>query len=201
VFQNEDDFQAFFIEHFGKAYLGSWLYAKITKIGGELIQPEIDLLDISPFMPGQTITALEFKLLNSRVMKNNYGRIYNGFGQALSYFRYGIDRSYLVIGISDNISSDDSHFLRDVIRQIGDPVSHFIINRFRTIFYDEFLNEVWHVPFTTPIGRFERRTFSREYLEPIELFRDNIIALNFPKRRGNNFFRRHGLEQYVTPVR
>jgi hypothetical protein len=63
MFQSEDEFQAFFISHFGVTYLGQWIYAKITRIAGEFIQPEIDLLDITPILPNQTLKAFEFKFL------------------------------------------------------------------------------------------------------------------------------------------
>lgn len=40
-------------------------------------------------------------------MENNYNRICASIGQALSYFKYGVDRSYLIIGISNNIEPVD----------------------------------------------------------------------------------------------
>lgn len=47
-------------------------------------------------------------------MGNNYSRIYAGIGQAISYFKYGVDQSYLIIGLSDNIPSESSRSLRVV---------------------------------------------------------------------------------------
>lgn len=61
MFKNEDDFQAFFIKHFGSVYFGDWIYAKITKIAVEFIHPGIDLLDISPIQPIQELQTFEFK--------------------------------------------------------------------------------------------------------------------------------------------
>jgi hypothetical protein len=87
MLHNEDEFQAYFIREFGQTYLGNWLYAKITKIAGQYIQPEIDLLDVEPFVPNPTIHAFEFKVLNSRNMGNNCNHIYAGLGQAMSYFK------------------------------------------------------------------------------------------------------------------
>jgi hypothetical protein len=197
MFESEDEFQAFFIRNFGLAYLGNWLYATITKIAGEFIQPEIDLLDITPIEPVQVISAFEFKVLKSEKIGSNYRSIYAGIGQALSYFRYGVDLSYFVIGISDNIPPENARELRGNIRLIGDFVNRPGINRFQIKMYDEFLNELWEIPDLHPTGRFERGGIPRGFLEPIELARDNILALNFPKRKSNNFFRRHKLDQYL----
>lgn len=61
MFHNEDEFQAFFIEHFGRTYLGNWLYAKITSIGGEFIQPEIDLWTLVQLHPGKLSVLLSLK--------------------------------------------------------------------------------------------------------------------------------------------
>ena len=198
MFQNEDKFQAFFIRNFGRSYLGDWVYAKITKIGGEFIKPEIDLLDITPFAPGQIINAFEFKVLNSDKMGNNYSRIYSGIGQAMSYFKYGVDRSYLVIGISENIPPEISPNLRGNIRLIGDFVRQLHVDRFQIKMYDEFLNEIWDIPYLSPSGRYQRTGIPRDFVQPIELARDNILARNFTKRKGNNFFRRYELDQYVS---
>jgi hypothetical protein len=40
---------------------------------------------------------------------------------------------------------------------------------------------------------FERRNMNRDFADPVELARDNIIAGNFSKRKGSNFFRRYNL--------
>ena len=198
MFHNEDEFQAFFIEHFASSYLGNNLYAKTTRIAGEFIQPEIDLLDITPLRPGQIVSAYEFKVLNCSRMGDNYSRIYAGIGQAVSYFKYGVDQSYLVIGISDDVSTANSFRLRGNIRLLGNFVSQLHIDRFQVVMYDESLNEIWDIPYLSPSGRFERDGIPRDFVEPIELARDNILAGNFTKRKGNNFFRRYELDQYVT---
>lgn len=198
MFENEDIFQAFFIRNFGGSYLGDWLFAKITKIAVEFIQPEIDLLDIFPISPERTVSAYEFKVLNSNKMGNNYSRIYSGIGQAMSYFNYGVDRSYLVIGISNNISPESSASVRGNIRLIGEFVSRLHVDRFQIIMYDEFLNDVWDIPPISPSGRFHGSSTRTGHNQPLELARENILAGNFTKRKGNNFFRRHNLDQYVS---
>jgi len=92
MFQNENDFQAFFMRHFGGSHLGDWLYAKITKIAGEFIQPEIDLLDITPVAPGQIISAFEFKVLNSnKKSSTNCFPSWSNFGVGGSGFPCSID--------------------------------------------------------------------------------------------------------------
>lgn len=197
VFANEDAFQAFFIRNF-PCYFGNWLYAKVTKIAGEFIQPEIDLLDIDPLVHiGRTIQAFEFKVLNSALMGNNYSRVYSGIGQAISYFKYGVDQSYTVIGISNNIPPDDSRNMRGNIRLIGRFVEQLHVDRFQILMYDELQNEVWAIPDIPPAGRFTRNATLTNDVDPIGLMRDNLFALNFPKRKGNNFFRSHNLDQYI----
>ena len=198
MFHNEDEFQAFFIRDFGSAYLGDWIYAKITKIAGEFIQPEIDLLDISPLQPIQTLRAFEFKVLKSPIIGNNYNRIYAGIGQAFSYFKYGVDQSFLIIGISDNIQSTQMRALHKIIAAAGDVISQLSLNRFQIKMYREFHNEIAEFPPLSPSGRFVRSSIPRGFLEDVELARDNLCALHFPKRKGNNFFRKHDLNQYVS---
>jgi hypothetical protein len=198
LFHSEDEFQAFFIREFGSAYLGDWIYAKITKIAGEFIQPEIDLLDISPLQPIQMLRAFEFKVLKSPIMGNNYNRIYAGIGQAFSYFKYGIDQSYLVIGISDNVPLTQVHILHRIIAGAGKVINQLSLNRFQIKMYREFHNEITEFPPVSPSGRFVRNSIPRGFLEDVELTRDNLCALHFPKRKGNNFFRKHNLNQYVS---
>lgn len=197
VFADEDDFEAFFIRNF-PCYFGDWLYAKITKIAGNFIQPEIDLLDIDPLVhPGQTIKAFEFKVLKSRFLGNNYSSIYSGIGQAISYFKYGVDQSYTVIGISNNIPPSDSTDMRGNIRLIGRFVEQLNVDRFQILLYDERQNAVWTIPDVPPAGRFARGAAIAPQMDHVGLTRTNIFALNFTRQKGNNFFRRYNLNQYI----
>jgi len=191
----EDDFQAFFIRDFGSIYLGNWIYAKITKIAGEFIQPEIDLLDISGMMPHQTLHAFEFKVLNSQIMANNYSHIYAGIGQALSYFKYGVDQSYLVIGIFENVTQADT--LHRIIAKLGEVISKLSLNCFQIKMYREDYNELTDFPSLPPSGNFERSEIPKGFPDYVGLARDNLCALNFTRRKGNNFFKRHQLSQPV----
>jgi len=197
MFENEDHFQTFFIRNFGRSFLedGDLVSAKISKIGGEFIRPEIDLLGITPVIPGQIISAFEFKVLNLGRAGGNYNRIYAGIGQAISYFKYGVDRSYLIVGLSDNIEGADRSVLRRMIVAFANIVGQLHVDRFQVRMYDELHNEVWDIPFLSPAGRFEIGTrLHRSFLGRVELARNNLLAGNFSKTKGNNFFRKFGLD-------
>lgn len=207
MFRNEDEFQAFFIrhlEHLGKTrtFLGNWIFAKISQIAGKFIQPEIDLLGFSPTSstsPNLLIRAFEFKILNSRRIGNNYNRLYAGIGQALSYFKYGIDQSYLVVGIPANIQG--RNVLEKMITAFGGVVRQLHIDSFGVITYDEFTDAVTYPPqLSIGKGKFVRKDApAGDFRDQVELARENLCASNFSKERGRNFFKKFGLDRYMEP--
>jgi len=103
--KNEHDFECSLLKKHSTKF-GSNLFPLVRSIGGERISPEIDLLNIERKLKREDtlITAYEFKFLNCKTADASYRRIHQGIGQALMYFQYGIDRCYVVIGISKNLT-------------------------------------------------------------------------------------------------
>lgn len=103
--KNEHDFECFLLKKYSTRF-GSNLFPLVKSIGGERISPEIDLLNIERKVKREDtlITGYEFKFLNCKTADASYRRIHQGIGQALMYFQYGIDRCYVVIGISKNLN-------------------------------------------------------------------------------------------------
>jgi len=101
--QDEDGFEAYLMKTYGTKF-GSHLnlYPKIKKIGGKDISPEIDLLHIDH--GSKILTGYEFKFLGYKKPGSNYNLIRQGLGQAIMYFQFGIDRSYLVLGLPKKTS-------------------------------------------------------------------------------------------------
>ena len=95
---SEDDFKAHLLKKhltaFGSCYP---LYPNVTKIGGIHISPHIDLLkfDFEKYI----LTSYEFKLLNFKKAEFNYIQLRNGLAQALENFQFGIDKSWLILGL------------------------------------------------------------------------------------------------------
>ena len=98
--QDEDDFQAHLIKKYRHSF-GFNLFPKIRRIVGEPISPEIDLLNVN--QREKIIKGYEFKLLGYKTRDANYRYIREGLGQAIQYFQYGVDESYIVFGLSNNI--------------------------------------------------------------------------------------------------
>ena len=80
-------------------------FAKVYGISTLTISPDIDLLDVNESQ--KIVTGYEIKLLKYRKdwKRVNLGLMYKGIGQALSYFHFGVDKSYLILGISKDIPS------------------------------------------------------------------------------------------------
>lgn len=98
--QNEDDFQAYFMKSYPNIFTPD-SFPKVYQIAGKTISPEIDLLVIDG--RNDIVTGYEFKFLSYKTSDANYKRIREGIGQALLYFQFGIDRSYLVLGVSKKV--------------------------------------------------------------------------------------------------
>lgn len=102
--KNEYDLECYLIKKY-RTKFGNNLFPLVRRIGGEIISPEIDLLNIErKGLNDFFITGYEFKFLDCKNADANYKRIYAGIGQALMYFQYGIDRCYLVVGLSKRLS-------------------------------------------------------------------------------------------------
>lgn len=97
----------------GKWHLGE--YGKIYGISTFRISPDIDLVHIDE--SSGTVTGYEFKLLTYHKgwRRPNFLPLYSGIGQAMSYFQFGVDRSYLVLGISKKIPKSSVHPTMDMI--------------------------------------------------------------------------------------
>jgi len=104
--KSEDDFQA----HIMKAHKSIFghqevLFPKVDMIRGRKISPEIDILSIN--LELKTLTGYEFKFLNDKRKDNNYKSVREGLAQAIEYFQYGIDKSYIILGIPTQDPSED----------------------------------------------------------------------------------------------
>lgn len=93
---NEDDLLAHLMV---KHKIGQ--FAKVKQISTISISPEIDLLSIE----GQSAVGYELKLLkyNKRLKGVDFKPLYSGMGQMLLYLNHGVNRSYLVIGLSPTL--------------------------------------------------------------------------------------------------
>jgi hypothetical protein len=80
------------------------VYPQVKVIARKVkISPDIDLLKINT--DSKEITGYEVKFLKyvKNWKRHNYFRIYEGIGESLCYFNYGVDKVYLIIGV-DNTS-------------------------------------------------------------------------------------------------
>ena len=98
--QNEDDFQAYLTKNYPNIFTPD-SFPKVYQIAGKTISPEIDLLVIDS--RNDIVTGYEFKFLSYKTSDANYKRIREGIGQALLYYQFGVDRSYLVLGVSNKV--------------------------------------------------------------------------------------------------
>lgn len=72
-------------------------YPKITSIPkGTRISPDIDLLTIYESNEKRVLTGFEIKVVNRS--RNILGPFYAALGQALCYFQFGVDQTYVVMG-------------------------------------------------------------------------------------------------------
>jgi hypothetical protein len=78
-------------------------FAKVKQISTKSISPEIDLLSIRE----QSAVGYELKLLkyNKKLKRVDLDALYSGIGQMFLYLNHGVDRSYLVIGLSPTLIS------------------------------------------------------------------------------------------------
>lgn len=95
----EDDLLAHYMQNYVER--NECFFPKVHTISTLPISPDIDLLFINKEL--ELVVGYEFKLLKYREgwKRVNYNPIYAGIGEALLYFKYGIDKCYLVLGIAE----------------------------------------------------------------------------------------------------
>ena len=187
---DEDDFQARVMEdHIYRRHISShsqikW-YAKLTHIRRRQTVSEIDLVVVEG---SERAFAYEFKFLRGKDASYNYGRIYQGLGQALLYFWYGFDQSTLCIGVSENLDTAVRKKIEAKIVQAL-PTIDLIQKSMPCFGYIAFLEEKDKLKtyrFSFPKESFPVRT------RLMKEDRQAILAGNV-RTRGESFLRRHGL--------
>ena len=167
--QKEDDLQILVMKN---TYLQSGrFFPLVRRIAGNIISPEIDLLYISELKGEKTLTGYEFKLLKSKKNATNYRHIYQGIGQAIMYFKYGIGFSYLLLGISKNAFESET--------LIGEMIHHatdLLKKGFRS-----FGIKIWRERNPKHIETYLKAegSFSYHYSEEYTLCRKNLLSGNF----------------------
>ena len=131
----EDDLLAYLMQKYG---LGE--FAKVNRISTIDISPDIDLLSINEYQ--KIVTGYEFKLLRYR--KNwkrvDFAPMYKGIGQALSYFQFGVDKSYLILGLSKEIPT---RLVSSTMKKIEETIAIFnILKVFINKKIEEFAEEI-----------------------------------------------------------
>lgn len=182
--RNEDDFQAYFMK---KQYHESFfVFPKIRRIAGKTISPEIDLLHID--LPTKTVKGYEFKFLNHKTNDANYRRIREGLGQAILYFQLGVDISFLVLGISNEIPNEkrSAIFTRLIELEI-------LIKRLENVYrFDSLGLLLWDAKSDEFVTRIKpKRKFPINSFEDYKLSKDCLINMKF--RSNRNFWKKHGL--------
>ena len=85
------------------------VYPKVTAIGGQKINPDIDILQIKRTSGNRyEIIGYELKLIkfDKRSKGLSWNALYTGIGQALLYLKNGVHRAFLLIGFHKNIPDD-----------------------------------------------------------------------------------------------
>jgi len=97
----------------------SW-YPFVRKIGENRLPLEMDLI----LVENDTGTGVgyEFKYLDYEKPWKNYYNLYKGLDQIFSYFTYGIDQGWLIIGVSKKVADQISEKLIEFTATIE---SHF----------------------------------------------------------------------------
>jgi len=126
-------------------------YAMVYGISTMKISPDMDLLDVNEHQQigseRGVITGYEVKLLKYR--KNwkrvDFSPIYKGIGQALSYFQFGVDKSILVLGMSNDIPRESVSSTTNMIEIVIESFSTLrgFDARIRKYFDDSFKERPW----------------------------------------------------------
>jgi len=179
--EDEDEFQAYVMEEL--ALDVGEEYPKVRRIAGKTISPEIDLLFINRSTgKEETLTGYEFKFLNYKDNAVNFRRIYEGIGQAILYFQYGVDVSYLILGISrTKVSLEKEIPLRDKIEQLGKIMKYGLRCFGVKIWYERNPHRIKTC--IEPEGKFSFYSF-----DDYKLIRQNLLSGNF--NYEENFLKR-----------
>ena len=161
------------------------LYPKVTKIAGKIISPEIDLLGVDK--NNNIINGFEFKLLRYKTRDANLRLLYQGIGQAMLYLNYGIDFSYLVLGMPRNAEPDDLYpKIKMIDALIAFLASYNKFNRLQVWTYDG--NNFDH-PKPKKIETTWLGIGLSYYINALS--RKNLLAGNFTWTKGKNFMKKY----------
>ena len=92
-----------------KTVLPFGAYPKVTAIAGRRINPDIDVLEFYKVSQDQyRLNGYEMKLLkfDNRSRSLGWDAFYKGIGEALLYFKNGVQRTNLILGFHRNIPDD-----------------------------------------------------------------------------------------------
>lgn len=119
--RNEDDFLLYYMEHYAKNK--KMFFPKVHMISTLSTSPDIDLLFIN--QEKKLVVGYEFKVLKYYTgwKRVDYNPLYSGIGEALSYFQHGIDKCYLVLGLTDM----PSEWVDKTLEKINEMISNFDI--------------------------------------------------------------------------
>ena len=125
-------------------------------------------------------------ILHALKKGSNYSRIHSGIGQTLSYFSFGVDFAYLILGIPP--SSDSERYfakvgeIRNVIRFLTDNHN---FDRFQIWTYN---GDTLRHP--APDVSKDRSHMSQQ----ARLSRENILSRNISWTKGKKFLRTYNIE-------
>jgi len=104
----------------------SWSgFSKVDKISTIKLSPDIDFLQVDTIW-GMT-EGYEFKLIKYREdwKRANLMSMYTGLGEAVHYFQFGVDKSHLVLGMSNTIPPDALEVSMKKVMEFLLPLSTF----------------------------------------------------------------------------
>lgn len=189
----EEDFQAHLMKKH-ESELGNRhnLYPKVNRIGGKGISPDIDLLYID--YGSKVLTGYEFKFLGYEKNESNYKLIREGLGEAISYFQFGIDKSYLVLGLPIRANDLVRAQANKTVGMISELKHRLDINCLGIMLWCENSNKTYYLkPHLRPTGSFPLQAPIPQSLFNIgrKLNRDCIFDRRFLYRR--RFLKKYGL--------
>lgn len=123
VIENEDDLIYLFITRY------RWppdIYPKVTTIAKERISPDIDILMINRGAENDTVIGYEMKVISLYHGHPKWRVLYEGIGEMLSYFKYGVDKSYLVISPSSVVNEDQRKKIHEKIREVAELFKNLV---------------------------------------------------------------------------
>ena len=152
-------------------------FSRVTQISTIKISPDIDFLRIDK--DHNETVGYEFKLLRFRKDWNrvNLMPMYTGIGEAIQYFRFGVDKSYLMLGMSKETPTEA---LSDIYTSIH-PLQIFDIEKKSSLgvcVWVEILNR-----FETPLSATRPYFMSKE----LEHLKECLLRREFKYHREFKF--------------